>query len=112
MSILSAPTVSEPLFECSQAIEVSGQFTGSEIVIFTNGQRIAGGISRSATASFPIDEGANLIPGMRVYASQTFQGDTSDVDPDKQSVEVLAKPSVINPPNFIWPTYTCAQCTE
>lgn len=113
MSRLSPPTVSPPLFECSDEIFVSGQFRGADVAIFTHGDPnpIAQGTAASASQPFGIRPDVHLKVGMRVWAVQQYQGETSDTDPALYSVQVEAAPPIVRP-DIVGPIFTCGGCTR
>jgi hypothetical protein len=110
--LISPPAVSEPVYECSDSIEATGQFVGATVTIFSGGRLVAQGTAQSSYESFPLSPGAALHVGEPVVAAQQLLSDTSFPADPGQAPRVLSRPPAINPPDFITPTYACASCVR
>lgn len=105
MALLS-PRVIGPLSECSSAVRVQGQLTGSTVTVYADGVMVAQAAATWSDQTFVIAGG--LGAGQEVTATQTVGVDTSI--PSPESVVVQAQPPVIGPVGFRSNFNECGEC--
>ncbi|MGQ0779081.1 MAG: galactose oxidase-like domain-containing protein [Pseudonocardiales bacterium] len=103
---LLPPRVIGPLSECSTAVRVQGQLTGSTVTVYAGGAVVASGMATWPDQTFPLT--GSLAPGQQVTATQTVGLDTSIASPE--AVEVQAKPPVIGGVGFRSHLNQCGAC--
>ena len=113
MAALSAPTVWEPLYECSSLVVVSGYVPGASIDVYATppggaAARIGGGVSHSATGQVFSVTAAAMVAGASIQATQSLGGDVSPLSP----VVVLQGAAAVATPRLMTPLYECARCVR
>src|SRR5829696_2819381 len=103
---LLPPRVIGPLSECSTAVRVQGQLTGSVVTVYANGAVVGTGTATWSDQTFPLT--TSLAAGQEVTATQTIGLDTSIASPE--AVEVQAKPPVIGAVGFRSHLNQCGDC--
>lgn len=103
---LLPPRVIGPLSECSTAVRVQGQLTGSVVTVYANGAVVGTGAATWSDQTFSLT--TSLAAGQEVTATQTIGLDTSIASPE--AVEVQAKPPVIGTVGFRSHLNQCGDC--
>ncbi len=112
MSVLSAPNIWEPLYECAPQVVVTGYVPGATIDIYAippgpgSPVRIGGGVSFSATGQVFGVNVSLMVLDTRVYATQTYGGNTSPPSPEI----ILQGALSVSPPRLAEPLLDCARC--
>ncbi len=117
MSVLSAPNIWEPLYECAPQVVVTGYVPGATIDIYAippggpsmppdPHPRIGGGVSFSATGQVFGVTASLMVLDTRLYATQTYGGDASPASP----VVTLQGALEVSPPRLTEPLLECARC--
>lgn len=102
----SPPAVLGPVSECSSSVRVMGQFSGSRVRVYADGDQVPLGDQQVdwADAQVAVDR-SRLVPGGRVRATQEVDGQEGDRSPAGQLVEAAVNALVVLP----YPVYICAQ---
>ena len=108
MANLSAPTVSEPIYDCAERVVVSGYVPGATIDIYADAVRIGGGVSFSGSGQVFGVPPANMVAGTKIKATQTSDGDTSPSSPEV----TVQTPLSVDPPVLDAPLLECARCVR
>lgn len=114
MANLSAPTVAEPLYDCSTSLVVSGYVPGATVAIHAQppgpgaAVQIGGGVSNSTSGQVFGVAAASMVPGAIITATQTFGGGTS---PPSSGAVVEAALSV-DAPVLTAPLLECGRCVR
>lgn len=112
MPTLSAPTIREPLYECSPYVVVYGYVPGATLAIYAippgggAPARIGGGVSMSPVGQVFGATVALMVAGARLYATQTLNADTSPPSPEiilQRALDLVA-------PRLDAPLLECARC--
>ncbi len=103
---LGAPAIIGPVSTCSTSVRVMGQFTGSRVRIFVDGQVAPiGDMVVSWSDAFVGIDRSRLVAGARLVATQRLDGETSLPSPQGQTVEEARNGPVTLP----FRIFACAQ---
>jgi hypothetical protein len=103
---LLPPRVVGPLSECSSAVKVEAQLTGSTVTVRADGAVVASGVATGPSQVFALT--AALGSGQQVTATQTIGMDTSAPSPDP--VMVQKKPPTIGMVSYRSHLHVCGGC--
>lgn len=76
---LLSPEIRGPLSECSMAVVVAGQVSGSTVTVFQDGSTLDSAFSAGPSVAVPLRR--SLAPNLPVTAVQEFEGNTSAPSP-------------------------------
>jgi len=124
MANLSAPTIWEPLYECTSRVVVVGFVSGARIQIYviqpasTENPRplpepVGGGVSFSFTGQvFGVDS-SKMVAGAKIYARQQYDlGDRIIDSPPSTEIIIQRRPINIPRPRMPFPIHHCGKCTQ
>jgi len=102
----SAPAILGPVSECSPTVRVMGQFSGSRVRIYADGDPVPLGDQQVdwADSQVAVDR-SRLAAGQRLRATQQLDEQEGGRSPDGQLVEDAVNGAVALP----YPVYICAQ---
>jgi hypothetical protein len=88
-TMLSPPLVVEPVTPCVKRVSVQNLLTGAEVEVFADGLFVGRGTADGPAIAVALFR--KISTGMKLVATQSLGGETSDVSPE--AVEVLAEPA-------------------
>jgi len=103
---LGPPAIMPPASNCSRLVRVMGQFSGSRVRMFLEGDPVPVGEADLpwADALVPVDS-ARLVPGRKLVATQEIGGETSAPSPAGVVIEAATNGQVSLP----FTLHSCAQ---
>ncbi len=113
MAKLSAPTVSEPLYERASTVVLTGYVPGATLEIYADppgpgpAVKVGGGVSNSASGQVFGVAPANMVAGAKITAVQIYLGDKSPPSPEVTVQTALG----VDAPILTAPLLECAGCT-